>query len=286
MDRLEHLVAGTMAGIAECIVGQPMDTVRSRLQAKLLCIRSHPVSEWEAWTNSIRQDGIMQLYRGSSTRIIASAIGGATLYGLNNAIKKMFNVDAEEDGVTSIGFFIAAGGCGLGEAIIYTPLESIKLHMQMAAPSAKASLFQSTRQLYRIGKFSAFFRGFGATACREVPGNFVYFTTYQLLKNNISIATGRHPKDATYWTIFVSGGFAGVFLWLFCHPIDTLKSLIQTDNFHKPKYSGLIDCIRKVQKERGLLSLYRGLGLSLTRAFPCNAVAFSTYEFVVDLFPR
>lgn len=289
MDRIEHLVAGTMAGIAEVIVGQPMDTVRSRLQAQLLCISNQAnVSEWEVWSNSIKQDGLIQLYRGSSSRIIASGLGGATLYGINNSIKKIFNVDAEEDGIASLGFFIAAAGCGLGEAIIYTPLESIKLHMQMASPLVKTSFFESSRRLYQKGRIFAFYRGFGATALREIPGNFVYFTTYQLLKNNISRTCGVHPKDASFWTIFVSGGFAGVALWLVCHPIDTLKSLIQTDNLLQPKYSGILDCLKKVQRERGLLSLYRGLGLSLARAFPCNAAAFSTYEFVLSLglFPR
>eukprot|EP01041_Mallomonas_annulata_P006919 gene6919-14056_t len=277
MDRFNHFIAGTAAGIAEIIVGQPLDTVKSRIQAELMK-PSNVVhrSEWEIWSDSIRKDGFLQLYRGSSTRIMSAGVGGALLYGVNSSFKKMFHVNAEEDGIASVGFFVAASASGLVETFIYTPFESIKLHMQIAPRDKIPSLQYSTSSIYRKGGISAFYRGFYATAAREISGNIAYFTTYQLLKNNLSRLKGLHPKDASFEIIFFSGGMAGIAFWLVSHPIDTLKSLIQTDNILQPKYNGVIDCIRKVHIEKGILSFYRGFGLSLVRAFPANAVAFST----------
>jgi hypothetical protein len=135
-----------------------MDTVKSRIQAELM-LKNCNKSEWIIWSESIRNDGILQLYRGSSTRVLSAGFGGAMLYGVNSFFKTLFNVHPEVDGINSIGFFTAAGLSGLVESFIYTPFEIIKLHMQLAPMSKKTSLVYSTNSIYKKGGFTAFYRG-------------------------------------------------------------------------------------------------------------------------------
>ena len=150
----------------------------------------------------------------------------------------------------------------------------------MAPASKKTSFLFSTKRLFQKGGITSFYRGFMATASREVVGNIALFTTYQvkmmlifkvievfwsftffvcriqLFKNSICKMRGVHPHDASYDVIVFSGGMSGVGFWLISHPFDTLKSLIQTDSFTSPKYKGVIDCIRVVRAYHKISFLY------------------------------
>ena len=121
----------------------------------------------------------MDLYKGSTTRIISSGIGGATLFGLNNTFKDIFSVNVDRDGVFTPGFLGAAALTGVAESFLYTPFEAIKLRMQVADRSKNVTLAGSVYKLFMKGGVSSFYRGFGATVGREVSGNIAYFTTYQ-----------------------------------------------------------------------------------------------------------
>ena len=69
--------------------------------------------------------------------------------------------------------------------------------------------------------------------------------------------------------------------WGSVHPMDLIKSKIQTDNLKAPKYAGIADAFRQTVAERGFRGLYRGVGPSLLRAFVGNACQFTVYEQVM-----
>ena len=80
----------------------------------------------------------------------------------------------------------------------------------------------------------------------------------------------RHP----------AGGLAGIAYWALVFPLDTLKTRIQTDSPHKPAYSGMLDCARKVVRAEGLAGLFKGWQPCFARAVPANAALFLCYEIV------
>ena len=66
---------------------------------------------------------------------------------------------------------------------------------------------------------------------------------------------------------FISGGFAGVSSWLSSYPVDTLKTrkqLYQDKTFMEIVKMG---------------SLYKGLPITLVRAFIVNGTSFYIYNF-------
>jgi len=93
-----------------------------------------------------------------------------------------------------------------------------------------------------------------------------------------------------------AGGCAGVLYTAATHPLDTVKSLIQTDSIDSPRYRGFLDGWRQAVGHRGnrgdgggvkgFLGLYRGLSPAIARAFVGNSVLFLTYESVLDAIGR
>lgn len=100
-----------------------------------------------------------------------------------------------------------------------------------------------------------------------------------------------------------AGGCAGVLYTAATHPIDTVKSLVQTDSIETPRYRGFLDGWRQVLARggggrrgsggrrggggvKGFLALYRGLSPAIARAFVGNSVLFLTYESVLDVLER
>eukprot|EP00049_Salpingoeca_infusionum_P022468 m.6932 g.6932 ORF g.6932 m.6932 type:complete len:128 (-) comp5206_c0_seq2:256-639(-) len=83
------------------------------------------------------------------------------------------------------------------------------------------------------------------------------------------------------YTIKLAGGLSGAMYWTAFYPADTVKSLQQ--GTQKYANSSFITIFRDVLKNDGFKALYRGWGLTVTRAIPSNAVLFATYELVTRM---
>ena len=86
-----------------------------------------------------------------------------------------------------------------------------------------------------------------------IPGIFIYFSTYQKLKE----------KNVP---VFLSGSLAGSASWLFTYPIDTIKTRIQNES---------CKTIKEAINKGGLNN---GIGICLLRAFIVNGINFTVYE--------
>jgi solute carrier family 25, member 33/36 len=51
----------------------------------------------------------------------------------------------------------------------------------------------------------------------------------------------------------------------------------------RPKYTGLVQCFRRVWVEEGLVGLYGGLTPHLMRTVPSAAIMFGMYEVILRL---
>ena len=116
--------------------------------------------------------------------------------------------------------------------------------------------------------------------CIIAPGYGFYFVTYDLIRNKIAKTTGRDEHG--FVPSFLAGGAAGCVIWSSTFPFDTIKTRIQTAPFDTPKAKLRIPTVaRTIVKEEGFTALYRGLSVSLVRAFPVNAIVFPVYGFVL-----
>ena len=84
-----------------------------------------------------------------------------------------------------------------------------------------------------------------------------------------------------------AGGVSGILTWLVNYPIDVIKSRIQADGTQgRHAYSGFLDCGRQIYRSEGVRGFKRGLGVTLVRAFPVNAVTFATVMILLNYMRR
>lgn len=126
------------------------------------------------------------------------------------------------------------------------------------------------------GGVRGLFKGLIPTLAREVPGNAAMFGVYEALKQYF--AGGSDTSGLGRGSLIVAGGLAGATFWLSVYPTDVVKSVIQVDDYRKPKFSGSIDAFKKILASEGVKGLYKGFGPAMARSVPANAACFLAYE--------
>ncbi|KAM7255781.1 hypothetical protein ACFE04_011522 [Oxalis oulophora] len=82
----------------------------------------------------------------------------------------------------------------------------------------------------------------------------------------------------------VAGALAGVFVSLSLHPVDTVKTVIQSC---RADQKSIYDIGKSIISERGLSGLYRGIASNIASSAPISAVYTLTYESIKGaLLPR
>lgn len=93
------------------------------------------------------------------------------------------------------------------------------------------------------------------------------------------------PPEITLLT----GGIAGLFEALCCHPLDTIKVRMQIyrNAKHKAvKVPGLIETVSDIYSKEGLSAFYNGLSAVVLGITPKMAIRFSSYEFYKKLLTK
>ncbi|KAF5828822.1 mitochondrial carrier domain-containing protein [Dunaliella salina] len=89
---------------------------------------------------------------------------------------------------------------------------------------------------------------------------------------------------------FLLGGVAATVSKSAAAPIERIKLLIQNQNELvkqgrlKVPYQGVIDCFKRVLREEGVLSLWRGNAANVLRYFPTQAFNFAFKDYFKELF--
>ncbi|KAJ2883063.1 hypothetical protein H4R27_003026 [Coemansia aciculifera] len=115
---------------------------------------------------------------------------------------------------------------------------------------------------------------------RDSSGTAIYFASYETVKETLRRLTGSDTTGPL--THMLAGGTCGVVSWLLIFPVDLIKSTMQSQVL-KPKgsktFASSLQCLRDIHSRLGLAGLYRGISVSLIRAFPIHGLNFVVYEW-------
>jgi len=283
---LKTTLAGGFGGACLVLVGHPLDTIKVRIQTMTIVPGQPPPysGTFDCASKIIAKEGPFGLYKG----IYAPLTGVIPMYALcffgYGFGKKVFlkedsmrNLDAEN--LSRIG--LAGATSAVFTTPILAPLERIKCVLQIQKKEAGVALkypggvFATGKQMMKEGGIASVNRGFFSTMLRDSVASFFYFSSYEYSKYIL-----RQQSNDANWVPLIAGGIAGIFNWLGCLPIDTLKSKLQVAP--EGKYpNGIRSVFNDVVKKEGLASLYRGFGPVMIRAFPANAACFYGYEMAL-----
>uniref|UniRef100_A0A6M2E0H9 Putative mitochondrial carrier protein n=1 Tax=Xenopsylla cheopis TaxID=163159 RepID=A0A6M2E0H9_XENCH len=89
-------------------------------------------------------------------------------------------------------------------------------------------------------------------------------------------------QKLTLTQLFAAGAFSGIFTTTVMAPGERIKCLlqIQQGGNQPQKYNGMVDCAKKLYKEGGIRSIYKGSCATLLRDVPASGMYFMTYEYI------
>lgn len=184
--------------------------------------------------------------------------------------------------------FLAGGTSGAVAKTCTAPIERVKLLIQTQDANPKIISGEVKRYtgivdcFSRVSKeqgISAFWRGNFTNIIRYFPTQAFNFA----FKDGIKALFPKVDKNTQFAQFFLinmaSGGLAGAGSLCIVYPLDYARTRLASDvGSGKQQFNGLLDCLKKTAANGGVLSLYNGIGVSITGIIPYRGVYFGLFD--------
>jgi len=131
---------------------------------------------------------------------------------------------------SSTSSLIAGAVAGLASLSVFVPADLLKCRAQQQK-EGRLEYFKEINTVLGEQGVKGMYRGFWASAWRDVPGWAVYFAAFEWLKE-VS-PEFQNSCHQFLWTLN-AGGVAGVISWIFSLPQDIIKTKQQTHQGKDP----------------------------------------------------
>ncbi|EJT96970.1 mitochondrial ornithine transporter 1 [Dacryopinax primogenitus] len=270
-----ELIAGSVGGAAQVLVGQPLDTIKTRAQIAPKGMFKGPV---DILMQTMRKEGFLALYKGMASPLIGIAGVNSLLFAAYSVSKRVVSPYPD----LSIPQIALAGSmAGTINSVLASPVEMFKVRMQAqyGQPGDKRLRHVVSDMWTHWGFRKGIMRGFWVTVAREIPAYAGFYAGYEYVKRGF---VKQYGPDLPFWALLTSGSCGGICYWISCYPLDVIKSRVQQAD-HPPKGLDYITQeMRIVMKESGWRGLFRGLSPSLVRSIPAAGATFAMFELTRD----
>ncbi|XP_074530975.1 solute carrier family 25 member 48 [Halichoeres trimaculatus] len=305
---LDDFLAGWIGGASSVVVGHPLDTVKTRLQAgkgyknTLHCVLT-----------IYRKETVMGFFKGMSFPLASITVYNSAVFGFFSNTQRLISKYRYGNERHPCGMFdltVASMLTGLMSVGIGAPVDLVKIRLQMQTQMVLAenlhlagnvsngtniplsSVEMPSQRLYRgpihcissilqTEGLQGLYRGGGAMVLRDVPGYMLYFIPYTIFCDLLKPDATSTPHPCSIW---LAGGLAGSISWVTATPADVVKSRMQADAQLQRKYKGILHCIIHSYKTEGAQVFFRGASVNAIRGFPMSATMFLTYELSLQFF--
>nr|XP_029511617.1 solute carrier family 25 member 48-like isoform X3 [Oncorhynchus nerka] len=246
---LDDFLAGWIGGASSVIVGHPLDTVKTRLQAgkgyknTLHCV-----------LQIYRKETVAGFFKGLSFPLASITVYNSVVFGFFNNTQRViskFRHGDERQPCGMLDMTLASMLTGLMSVGLGAPVDLVKIRLQMQTlPCLAENLnlagttgnvngniavrsmtlqgqptyrgpIHCISSILRTEGIRGLYRGAGAMVLRDVPGYTLYFIPYALFRRWLSSEGRSSPHPCSIW---VSGGLAGSISWVTATPADVVLS--------------------------------------------------------------
>ncbi|KAL7794607.1 mitochondrial carrier domain-containing protein [Trichoderma ceciliae] len=282
---VQHFLSGLGSGVASAVILQPLDLLKTRTQQ---AGRPSLLGYWRELRQSPHP--IRAFWRGTLPSSLRTGLGSAlyfsSLHALREFIQKSdaFNqrihahsASSTLPTLTNTANLVSGAVARTWAGFVLMPLTVIKVRFESSLYSYP-SMWAAVRDIHRQGGTRGFFSGFGATAIRDGP--------YAGMRLG-SLVSGGHPSvegqkgmtpSVASSINFASAISAGAACSAISNPIDVCKTRIQ---LQPHRYRNLFHAGYKMVTEEGFQSLWRGLGLRMSRKALSSALSWTIYEELI-----
>ncbi|KAL7566391.1 hypothetical protein ACA910_011130 [Epithemia clementina (nom. ined.)] len=312
------LVCGAVFGAVSPLVGHPLDSIKTRMQAEP-AFRGTTVGQTVQLI--YQREGLRGFYRGFVPPLVGSMAFRAVLFSTySGTYAACAQIPILEQPLPCTGglrpsVVLGAMAAAVARASVESPFDYIKVRSMLGQsiiltdtaatttattsttvpvktwkvpPSSAVLLFYQSMTTAPVATIGQLYRGFGATLWRTMGllGSFFILVDYSV----------RYiPEVVTTPVVgpFFKGGICATLGWAVAFPFETAKSVIQSDshsiihgNSNKPQQQPQQDTFRvlyRLYKERGIVrGWYRGFGPGASRSFVANGASMIVYSWLQD----
>lgn len=183
-------------------------------------------------------------------------------------------------------YFFCGGVGGICSVLVGHPLDTIKVRLQtMSTKPGEKPLYSGTwdclTKTVKKEGFVGLYKGMGATLTAVAPIFAISFLGFGVGKTFFRV---NEAEDMKTLRTFAAGAMSGVFTTTIMAPGERIKSLLQIQQDSGNKlYDGPLDAAKKLYKEGGIRSIYRGAVATVCRDAPASGLYFLTYQTVTEL---
>jgi hypothetical protein len=287
----------------------PLDTIKVQLQLRGSTLRGPRAVVAASIAAHGRRGGLARLYAGAPLAVIGSGASSALYFGAYDAAK-----------AAGLPPPLAALLGNALSSLVLVPKDVLKSRMQAGAPGGVAAVAATA---LRTGGVRGLYAGYLPTLLRNAPSNVISFTAYGARKRRRAAVACCHHSSAQVLTArfgpateglkalaqrqlacrdrrtvsahavppplpapltACAGALAGGFAAVATHPLDLVKTRLQTQGVvARPPvglalYAGVWPTIRAVVASEGLGGLSRGLTTRLVYNALFSSLGFATFE--------
>ena len=256
------LIIGGLSGVISRTLTAPLELYKIQRQNAFI-----PNSTVRA---VLKKEGLRYLWKGNGTNCVRVFPQTAINYGVFEFSKTHFFQEFENEKLKNL----LAGSMGGSVSITMTyPLETIRSRLTLQTCNSHYKGFMDACRSIPIMDM---FKGLRMSILGFAPFTALSFSTYFTYR--------KYLEDHTNWNKdmikVIGGGMAGTTAVTITYPSDLIRRRLQLQNFDKsvPKYNGIIDCVKKIVANEGVIGLYRGLPASYIKLFPTIGIQFLAME--------
>ncbi|XP_022770867.1 nicotinamide adenine dinucleotide transporter 1, chloroplastic-like isoform X1 [Durio zibethinus] len=289
--------AGAAAGVIAATFVCPLDVIKTRFQVHGLPKLCNATVKRSIIVGSLEQifqkEGLRGMYRGLAPTVIALLPNWAVYFTVYEQLKD-FLCSNDENHHLSIGAnMLAAFGAGAATTISTNPLWVVKIRLQTQGMRGGVIPYRGTLSALRRIAHEEGIRGLYSGLVPALAGIShvaIQFPTYEKIKFYLADQDHTTMDKLSARDVAVASSVSKIFASTLTYPHEVVRSRLQEQGHHSEKrYSGMVDCIRKVFQQEGLAGFYRGCAINLIRTTPAAVITFTSFEmihrFLVNLFP-
>lgn len=290
-ESLNEVFVGSVAGAIGKVVEFPFDTIKVRLQYSQSL--PHPLynSALHAITKTYKDEGLLQgFYKGMKAPLFGAALEASCLFFSYNLAQDFVKI-AQGKKLTDnlhIPEKLACGAIsGICTSFVLTPIELLKCKFQVENlkniqnKDKQSSILKIAKKLYNEQGIKSLFKGQIATMVRECGGSMAWFGNYEIVLYYFA-KSSNDPDNykPKIYQLMIAGASAGIGYNCTLFPVDTIKSIMQSND--KPGLT-FLSITKQIWNKSGIRGFYSGMGVTMIKTIPTSALMFIVYEKLKEL---
>ena len=270
---LDFLMGGVSAAVSKTCAS-PIEVIKLRLQNVDAMIKAGTLEKpyagiGDCASTIVKSEGVKALWKGNGTNVLRYFPTQALNFSLKDYFKRKLGRDKNRDGylIWFLGNLASGGAAGSVSLLFVYSLDYARTRLSNDLKSAKkggekqyAGLIDVYKPTLKSDGVAGLYRGFVISCVGIVIYRGLYFGIYDSIKPNLpaNLKDNLMANFLIGWGVTVGAGLAS-------YPIDTVRRRMMMTSGEAEKYSGSIDCARKILAKEGVKSFFKGAAANVLR---------------------